>query len=212
VRSISRNEIKKKAPASITRQRQLIEQKATINPNKQLIRGINMKRLLTLFIALSTIFAAESLMAQKSGQRGWNQSDARPGYGMQQSQNNGPRIFAVISDLTEAQKEEITTLHTKTIKAVQPHQDNMAKLGIDKRAAMRADNPSQKEINKLIEKMSDERVAIQKLRAENHLNIRNVLTADQKVVFDTKMHRRGGQNGPGMKGNRGGKRANCIYN
>lgn len=171
-----------------------------------------MKRLLTLLIALSTIFAAESLMAQKSGQRGWNQADARPGFGMSQQQNAGPRIFMVIPDLTETQKEEITTLHTKTLKAVQPHQDNLAKLRIDKRAAMRADNPNQKQINNLIEKMADERVAIQKLRAENHLNVRNTLTDDQKAVFDTMMARRGGQNGRGVRGNRGANRANCIYN
>lgn len=170
-----------------------------------------MKRLLTLAIALSTLFAAESLMAQKSGQRGWNQANALPVPGFQQ-QNAGPRIFALIPDLTEDQKEKITDLHIKTQKAVLEHQDNLAKLQIDKRAAMRDSDPNLKKINTLIDKMSAERVTIQKLRAENHLNVRNVLTEDQQAVFDTMMPRRGGQRGQGMRGPRSGQRGNCIFN
>ena len=67
------------------------------------------------------------------------------------------------------------------------------------RKLKRADEPNKKKIYAQIDKVGAARVAIDKARANHHLEIRKVLTDEQFDIFQSKMARKGGRNFHGRK-------------
>ncbi|MFH1850753.1 MAG: Spy/CpxP family protein refolding chaperone [Candidatus Neomarinimicrobiota bacterium] len=77
-------------------------------------------------------------------------------------------------------------------------QADVAKLRIELRELTRADDPNQKAINAVLEKISTRELALEKLRVEHRLQVRGLLTEEQKVLFDQQPLGRGmGQKGQG---------------
>lgn len=137
-----------------------------------------------------------------------------PGKGTPPSGNFGCQN---IPDLTVKQKEQIKTIQMELMKKTQ-HIQNLIN---EKRARLRTltteDKPNQKAINKIIDEIAGEKAKLQKLRMKSRLDIRALLTDEQKVYFDRRAGNRmgqgrmgKGQRGPARKGQgRGQGRGNC---
>lgn len=108
----------------------------------------------------------------------------RPGF--------GPGFCRNLPGITSEQIEKIDALRLKNMKENQQLRNELG----EKRARMRtlssADNPDMKAIEKLIDEMSAIRAKMHKNMARTHQEIRNVLTEEQRVMFDNR--------GPGMRG------------
>ncbi len=96
-----------------------------------------------------------------------------------------------IPDLTEDQQSQIKTLRTAHWKDMQNFRNELG----EKRARMQtlrtADKVNMDEINDLIEEMGTIRTNKQKNSVAHHMDVRKLLTDDQKVYFDSRSGRRG---------------------
>lgn len=133
-----------------------------------------MKRLdinLKILIAIIAFFGLSlSLMAQPR--------ERHP-----QLEPKGQHGFTMM-DLTEEQKTEIKKIHLAGMKDVQPLKDelkiNKAKIN----ALIKQDNPDMKEIVSLVEANGKLLTQIQVKRIEDRIQVRSLLTDEQKVIFD----------------------------
>ena len=154
----------------------------------------------TLFIAFAMILVSSSLvMAQPNcnGPRG------------QQGPPDQPRIVDILPDVTADQETKIDAFHLTMTQNITPLEGQLQVKEAELKALMASDaalndkDAKLKEINELKYKIELERITF-------HDNVRGILTADQKAVFDqwTLNHNRGGHRGGnhgqmGHKGNRG---------
>ena len=96
-----------------------------------------------------------------------------------------------IPDLTEDQQSQIQTLRTANLKVMQNFRNNLG----EKRARMQtlqtAENVNMDEINNLIEEMGTIRTNKQKSAVAHRMGVRNLLTDDQKIYFDSRTGKRG---------------------
>lgn len=117
-----------------------------------------------------------------------------PGYGQGfnrrgfQGPGTGPQLGQCpqwIPDLTEEQETQIASLRTAHLKDVQPLRSEIKinKAKID--ALMIQDVPDSKAIDQLIEANGKLRTEIQKKSAAHRLEVRKLLTDEQKVLFDS---------------------------
>lgn len=130
--------------------------------------------------------------------------------------NRGPaanQAECVIPDLTEEQQNQINELRTKRIKASTQHRANMAELRAKKRSLSIADTPDMNKVNAVIDDMAEMRSANLKENAAHRQAVREILTDEQRVIYDSRhanrqgrgqqMYRRGGgQQGEGFGGQR----------
>lgn len=94
-------------------------------------------------------------------------------------------------NLTKKQQEQITKLRTQTqTKAIDLRAD-LEKLQLELRGQLRADRPNKKAIDATVDKIAAKRGALQKLRLNNHLDVRAVLTPEQRELFDSRSSKRG---------------------
>ncbi len=147
------------------------------------MKTIKMKTNLVLvaFLLLSLNFSA---VAQQGYGRG-------NGWGWQSG-----NFCENIPDLTEDQDSQIQTLRTAHLKEMQNFRNDLD----EKRARMQTlqttDNVNMDEINNIIEEMGTIRTNRQKSAVAHRMDVRNLLTDDQKVYFDS----RAGKRGAGMGG------------
>jgi Spy/CpxP family protein refolding chaperone len=91
-----------------------------------------------------------------------------------------------IPDLTDKQKDEISTLRTAHIKEAQQLKNQMGIKRAELKALQQVENPDIDAINKKIEERAAIRLDLEKKTASFKQSVRNVLTDDQKVIFDQK--------------------------
>ena len=129
---------------------------------------------------------------------GYGRSESGPGYGRSEltpGQGQGMAgQYLWIPDLTDEQKEQIKELRVAHLQDVQPlHNElniNRAKLD----ALMTETSPDLNEINALIEANGQIRTDLQKKAAAHRLEIKDLLTDEQKLFLDT--HRGRGRMNP----------------
>jgi Spy/CpxP family protein refolding chaperone len=136
------------------------------------------------------LFIAANSIAQKG--QGFN------GRGM--NKFDGPRFKGqcqMLPDLTDEQQEQIKDLRVDQMKQMTRYRNNL----MEKRATLRKlqtqENPDMDAINNIIEEMGNIRTEMYKDRAEHHQEIREILTEEQRAVFDARMgkpHRMAGRN------------------
>jgi len=89
-------------------------------------------------------------------------------------------------DLSEEQKDQIKEIHLASMKDVQANKDevkiNRAKIN----AQLHNDDPDMKEIVKLVEANGKLLTQIQVKSIEEKINVRGLLTDEQKAIFDSK--------------------------
>lgn len=143
------------------------------------------KKVALLAIAV-LMFAGSNLYAQ----RGRNYSNQGEGKG---------QACMNIPDLTEDQLSKIETLRIVHLKETTIQRNQMNELRAKKHTLMTSDNANMKEINAVIDQMTSNRNAMMKISAKHRQDVRNLLTDDQKVYFDSRPmrgHKHG--NGAGM--------------
>jgi len=122
-----------------------------------------------LFLALSSTYA----------QRGRNyqnrQDDFRP-----------KEVCQRIPDLTEEQQTKIEALRVTHLKEMNVFRNQMNELRAKKHTLMTSDNTDMKELNGVIDQMSGLHNKMMKSSAKHTQDIRNLLTDDQKVYFDSR--------------------------
>lgn len=148
----------------------------------------------TLFIAFAMILVSSSLvMAQPNG------SSPRG----QQGPPDQPRIVDVLPDVTADQETKIDAFHLTMMQNITPLDAQLQVKEAELKALMASDaalnnkDAKLKEINEIKYKIELEHITF-------HDNVRGILTADQKTVFDqwTLNHDRGGH-GRGYHGQMG---------
>jgi Spy/CpxP family protein refolding chaperone len=94
-------------------------------------------------------------------------------------------------DLTDEQKAQIKDIHLAHVKDVQPLKDevkiNRAKID----ALLKNDEPDMKQIVSLVEANGKFLTQVQVKSIEQRINIRSLLTEEQKIIFDAHSERMG---------------------
>jgi len=115
-----------------------------------------------------------------------------------------------IPDLTDTQKDQIKAIKTELEKTVTPLKGEIKVLDAELKKMLVTDGTSERDIDRKIDEISGLRAKMQKLQLKHHREIRNMLTAEQQVIFDKRIlegpHRRGRlgsrKQGRGMQGRR----------
>jgi Spy/CpxP family protein refolding chaperone len=133
-----------------------------------------------LAIVISSLLIGISL-AQPPGKRGGPQ------------QEGGERFLNRIPDITEEQKEQIKEIKTDHMKEVLPIRNQIDEKQAQLKTLSTADKVDMPKVNKTIEEIGELKVNIAKKRAAHRQGIRNALTEDQRVVFDSMPMKKGHQ-------------------
>ncbi|MCD4746294.1 MAG: Spy/CpxP family protein refolding chaperone, partial [Bacteroidales bacterium] len=135
-------------------------------------------KMITVF-ALALLFSLNAnIMAQ---QQGYGQGNRKDGNFNQQK-----GFFCKnIPNLTEDQQTKIEKLRTAHMKDVLDHRNQMGEKRAKLQTLQTADNVNMDEINILIEEMGKIRIEKQKKAAAHRQSVRNLLTDEQKVYFDS---------------------------
>lgn len=116
----------------------------------------------------------------------------------------GERFMERIPDLTDEQNDQIKELKTSHMKEVLPIRNQIDEKQAQLNTLSTAEKVDMAKINKTIEEIGELKVTIAKKRAAHRQQIRNLLTEDQRIVFDTMPMNRG--NHKGFKGSKRGPR------
>jgi len=154
-----------------------------------------MKRTALFGIGLAGVLALTTLSTAQMAGRGRNAPDGpRNGPGMCQAgpagqgrmcrpgRGDGMMIFHRLRglDLTSEQWDQIREIRTNTEKQVIRKRADLQVLRIEKRELMHSDSPSASDVESIIRRMGDIRTEIQILHANAALQVRGVLTEEQR--------------------------------
>lgn len=111
---------------------------------------------------------------------------------------------AGIPDLTEAQKAQMNTLKLAHMKEMQQLKNKMGELKAKQQTLTTADAPDMIAINGNIDEITKTQNAMMKKQVAHHLEVRKLLTDEQKIWFDSKpMKHKGQHDGQGQHGRQG---------
>lgn len=105
------------------------------------------------------------------------------------SMKHGMRA-AGIPDLTEDQQKQIEKLKTDLDKAILPLESQLDVKSAELKNLMIADNPNIAAVNAKLDEIGGLRTQIQKRRVTNQLEIRKLLTPEQRIAFDKRTLKR----------------------
>ncbi|RLD84261.1 MAG: hypothetical protein DRJ10_01645 [Bacteroidetes bacterium] len=160
------------------------------------------RKLNVLIVGIAAVIMSFSYQvnAQKNGRgqgQGWNQQ-------------NNQTWNCNIPNLTEIQQTKIEKMRTANMKEMIQSRNFMAEKGANLNTLRTADKVDMNAINKAIDEMGANRTKMMKKREAHRQAIREILTDDQKVYFDSRRGRgsRGG-NGQGNGMGRNGQGRGC---
>ncbi|MBS2100073.1 Spy/CpxP family protein refolding chaperone [Carboxylicivirga linearis] len=137
-----------------------------------------------------------------NGQRGNGQ-----GYGKSQGQGRGQRNQAgqgrgtgqrrnlTALDLTDAQKEFMDQSRLQLLKKEQTLKNKLNELNAQLKTQTTGKNINLKQVDKTITEQSEIKLQLAKLRAEHKMEVRNQMTDEQKMAFDSRGFGRKGRHG-----------------
>ncbi len=143
---------------------------------------------LVILISLFLISNSDILAQRGMGQKGTGQRGA----GFANGQCNLPNI-------SKEQQAKISKLRTAHMKESQKTRNIMGEKRARLQTLQTADKVDMKAVNKTIDEIGVLRTEMHKKRATHRQSVRNLLTDEQKVVFDSKR----GRNGKGFGKGRG---------
>ena len=152
---------------------------------------------------LAFVMVTSMAVAQQGNGKG-NGNGNGNGMMNKQGQDRSVRMLNRIPDITDAQKSQITKLYTESMKEMLPLRNELNEIKAHKRTLCTASETNINKINKQIDKQTSVKNKMMKLRAKTHQDIRNILTEDQRVFFDT--HKRMGRKGHGNNKGNGNRR------
>lgn len=112
-----------------------------------------------------------------------------------------PRLTEIIPDLTEEQSDQITEFRNNMLENTTPLQADLKVKRAELEVLMTSDSEISEKEAKLKE-ISDLQYEVQLERIKFHHNVRDILTDEQKPVFDKWTLKRG----KGPKGKKGGRK------
>lgn len=113
-------------------------------------------------------------------------------YAGQRFMQDGPMAGnCALLQLTEEQQNKMATLRLNLTEKNLPLRNQMGELRAKKISLQSGDNQDLKAISKIIDEMSALQAKIMKNAAEHRLEVRSLLTAEQKVMFDARQDRPG---------------------
>ncbi|MCR4437626.1 MAG: Spy/CpxP family protein refolding chaperone [bacterium] len=113
----------------------------------------------------------------------------------QEKPAQGPGLAAMychIPNLTDEQKQKIEQLHRAFLKEMAPLRNQLRSERFALMSLKTANNPDQKAINAKIDAIAKLRADIEKKQVAHRLQIRSLLTDEQKAVFDARPGRTAG--------------------
>lgn len=140
-----------------------------------------------LFFVAAIIFmmtGLNNIQAQRGAGNGY-------GKGNGLNKNGGQGVCQNIPDLTDEQGEQIKKLKTAHMKEMLVLRNQMGELKAKKRTLSTGDNVDTKVANANIDEITKLQNTIMKKQFKHRQDIRNLLTEDQKVWFDSHQPRRG---------------------
>ncbi len=108
-------------------------------------------------------------------------------------------------DLTEAQQVQAKTFFTEMQKQSTPLRADLQEKQAQLNKLMIAEPTNEKDIYAKVDEMAHIRLDLQKIRISHRLQMRTILDADQKALFDAQEVGRGNRGGS-SKGNKSGNR------
>lgn len=93
-------------------------------------------------------------------------------------------------NLTEEQQAAFKNIRLEKLKTVNPLKNKLKELQAKKHTLMSAEKINSRDINKIIDQMSNIKENIAKANIKQRIEMRKHLTAEQKMMFDKKMHGR----------------------
>lgn len=144
----------------------------------------------SILLLLLTGFAA-SLQAQQRGNKGLYKKE------WTQGQKGEGRIFQMLN-LSDEQKEQIKEIRLNGQKEALPIRNAIGEKQARLRTLRTADNYDADAVESVIEEISDLRNAQMLMRERHRQQVRELLTEDQRVIFDSAPRKR-----HGMKANKG---------
>lgn len=153
------------------------------------------KKVSVIIIAVLMI-AGSNLYAQQG------RNYARQGQNMDQKQ-----LCQMIPNLTEDQESKIESLRLENMKEMTAFRNQVNELMAKKQTFMTSENSDSKEINAVIDQMTDIHNKMMKASAKHHQDVRNLLTDDQKIIFDSRPMRGHGYERGMRNGSRNGRGA-----
>jgi len=146
------------------------------------------------------VFAAFLLM----GTQGFSQQRKKEGCQGKQGMSQAEKLENAIPDLTDLQKKEIEKIGLDMKKQSLPITNELREKRAHLQTLKTTEPIDQAAIDKEIEEVGKLRTNLAKLREDTRIKIRNVLTDEQKIVFDSKgqgKHKGGGKPDCGHKCN-----------
>ncbi len=126
---------------------------------------------------------------------------AQPGHGFGKARMGLDDQLKLTPQQVEQIQKSRTVLQTKCIDL----RADTQKLQLELREQMRADKPNQKAIDATLDKIAAQQAALQKLRVGHHLEVRALLTPEQRLIFDARPYGYGrGMGDRGYSRGRGG--------
>ncbi len=156
------------------------------------------KNILSRSLLIIMMIAAMSMSATVWAQGpGTGRGPGKPG-----AKKGNPEMHMkmMLPDLTDEQVAKIKTLRVEMMKKTNPLQAQIKEKQAHLNTLSIAASPDMKAINKTVEEIGDLRTQIMKIRMQFRQDVRALLTADQRVIFDSKA---GKMMGHGMKGHHG---------
>lgn len=113
--------------------------------------------------------------------------NAQRGYGQRGMTEKQKGHFGL--DLSEEQQEQVKALKIDHMKEVQPLKDQLMENKAHQKTLMNADEPNVNSIYKNIDKATKLQNEIAKLGVDFQLKFKNLLTAEQKVIYESGRNR-----------------------
>ncbi|TLX78318.1 periplasmic heavy metal sensor [Labilibacter sediminis] len=120
-------------------------------------------------------------------------------------ERRGPGAMGLM-DLTDAQKEQMKSLKLRFIKEITPIKNELGVKSASLKAVSTGDNVDSKKVYKLLEEIGSLKVEMSKKHFDHKQSVRELLTEEQRVLFDAhsgKRHEMGKRKGMKPHGERG---------
>ncbi len=152
----------------------------------------------TKIVLIATFMMITMISADAMAQRGRRAPDVRPQQTLRERPAERPeRMYQgdmtycmMLPDLTEEQEEQIRSLRLAQIERSTKHRAEMAELRARKRNLMTG--VSDGDIDGLIDQMTTLRGERMKENVKHHQAVRELLTEEQRILYDSKVMRRSG--------------------
>lgn len=158
-----------------------------------------LSRSLLIIMMIAAMSMSTTAFAQGSGHgKGHGKGQAQ---GMKKGDQT-THMKMMLPDLSDEQIAKIKTLRLEMMKQVTPLKAQLKEKMAHLNTLSIAEKPDMKAINTTIDEIGALKVQMMKIHAKFRQDMRALLTADQRIIFDSKAGKRMGH---GMKGHHGSK-------